>query len=244
MLGGGCTKTGGLGAQNAMIVLTSIIRQYKQKLMKPGSPEYIEATKTMITGSEMAAACGLNPYMSRRALWEKKVNGVIKPMNDAMKRGIEDEPKAVEWFKNATGLPVTYPVEFCRSDRYPMYGCTPDAPVGDGGLLEVKRPYSVYSDIPIYYLTQVVGQMEICHSFEGCYFLAWTPEEQRLWKAEYTESPWLWMLPYLEEMLGYIQEKKKPPRFKKKPDGREFRELIDYEVVGTWREGKKIEERP
>ena len=212
--------------------------------MKPGSEEYRQATKTLITASDFAAACGLNPYMSRKALWEKKVNGAIKPMNDAMKRGIEDEPKAVEWFKNVTGLPVTYPVEFCRSDRYPMYGCTPDSIVGLYSLLEIKRPYSVYSDIPIYYLTQIVGQMEITGK-AYCYFLAWTPEEQKLWHVDgYENMAWLWMLPYLEEMLGYIQEKKNPPRFKKKPDGREFRELIDYELVGTWRDGKKMEDKP
>ena len=209
--------------------------------MKPGSEEYRETTKTMITASEMAAACGLNPYMSRKALWEKKVNGIIKPVNEAMLRGIEDEPKAVEWFKNATGLHVTYPVEFCRSDSYPMLGCTPDAIVGRCRLLEIKRPYSVYSHIPIYYLTQVVGQMTILPLVICCYFLAWTPNEQKLWKVQYSREAWFWMLPYLEEMLGYIQEKKKPTRFKKKPDGREFRELIDYEVVGTWVAGQRVE---
>ena len=218
--------------------------------MKPGSEEYREATKTMITGSEMAAACGLNPFPNgtRQKLWEWKVNGIKKPFTpeekERMDRGVRDEPKAVEWFKNTTGLPVTYPVEFCRSDRYPMYGCTPDALVGDGGLLEVKRPYSVYSDIPIYYLTQIVGQMAITDRWI-CDFLAWTPEEQKLWRVHCGEgSPdehpaWLWMLPYLEEMLRYVTEKKKPPRFKKKPDGRELRELIDYEVVGTWVNGKQ-----
>ena len=206
--------------------------------MKPGSPEYTEVTKTMLTASEFSAACGLNPYMSRRALWEKKVNGVIKPVNDAMKRGIDDEPKAVKWFKKTTGLPVTYPVEFCRSDRYPGLGCTPDALVNDGGLLEVKRPYSVYSDIPIYYLTQIVGQMEVTDS-TLCYFLAWTPEEQKLWCANNNPEAWKWMLPYLEEMLRYVTEEKKPPRFRKKPDGAEFRKLIDYEVVGTWVNGEK-----
>ena len=216
-------------------------------LMKPGSEEYREATKTMITGSEMAAACGLNPFPNgtRQKLWEWKVNGIKKPFTpeekERMDRGLKDEPKAVEWFKNATGLHVAYPVEFCRSDSYPDMGCTPDALVGDFGLLEVKCPYSVYSDIPIYYLTQVVGQCEIFLASHA-YFLAWTPNEQRLWKVEYKQAAWLWMLPYLEEMLGYIQEKKKPPRFKKKPDGREFRELIDYQVVGTWRDGKKIED--
>lgn len=217
--------------------------------MKPGSEEYREATKSLITASDFAAACGLNPYMSRRALWEKKVNGVIKPIDDdareRMERGIRDEPRAVEWFKKTTGLPVDYPVELCRSDRYPSMGCTPDALVGDGGLLEVKRPYSVYSDIPIYYLTQVVGQMEVTKTdllfapLPYCYFLAWTPEEQKMWLIKYSEEAWLWMLPYLDEMLRYVTEKKKPPRFKKKPDGREFRELIDYEVVGTWANGEK-----
>lgn len=206
--------------------------------MKPGSEEYREVTKTMLTASDFAAACGLNPYMTRQALWEKKVNGVIKPVNEAMLRGIEDEQKAVEWFKNDTGLPVIYPVEFCRSDRYPDMGCTPDALVGPYGLLEVKRPYSVYSDIPTYYLTQIVGQMEIMDK-EFCYFLAWTPEEQKLWLVKYNENAWSWMLPYLEEMLRYVTEKKKPPRFRKKPDGREFRELIDYEWVGTWVNGEQ-----
>ena len=208
--------------------------------MKPGSDEYREATKTMLTASDFSAACGLNPYMSRKALWEKKVNGIIKPVNDAMLRGIEDEPKAVEWFKKTTGLPVTYPVEFCESDRYPSMGCTPDALVGDGGLLEVKRPYSVYSDIPVYYLTQIVGQCEIFYA-SHCHFLAWTPEEQKLWLVKYNEKTWQWMLPYLEEMLRYVTEKNKPPRFRKKPDGKEFRKLIDYEWVGTWVNGKQLE---
>ena len=207
----------------------------------PGTPEWRDARSKCLTASDFAAACGLNPYMSRPALWRKKVNGLITPVNDAMKRGIEDEPKAVEWFKNATGLHVAYPVEFCRSDSYPDMGCTPDALVGDFGLLEVKCPYSVYSDIPIYYLPQIVGQIILAGKWH-CYFLAWTPTEQKLWQVYYRTGAWEWMLPYLQEMLRYVTEKKKPPRFKKKPDGREFRELIDYELVGTWREGKKIEE--
>ena len=210
--------------------------------MKPGSPEYKAKTKNMLTASDMAAAVGLNPYCTRQELWERKVNGKTVEANANMLYGIEHEPDAINAYEVITGSLVTAG-RFCENPSLPMLGCTPDGFIetyGDCdapfGLLEAKCPQVAYKDIPAYYLCQMVGQIQITGA-SWCDFVVWTPEETHIYRmdglylpTDGKKYPFEWMYPRLQQMLQYIGNKEKPPRFRngEKPDPEEFRALCSY----------------
>ena len=56
------------------------------------SPEWHEARRWRIGGSEVGAICGLSPYETRDGLLEHKLSGTVTPPTEAMKRGHWAEP--------------------------------------------------------------------------------------------------------------------------------------------------------
>ena len=203
--------------------------------MKPGSDAYRQATKSLLTASAFGAAIGLNPYQSRQQLWRIKTGREVFEGNDRTQYGIDNEPLAIAKYEAITGDLVS-PGRFCTNPKYPSFGATPDGFVV-ARLLEVKSPVSgLYKQIPVYYLAQMIGQLEIANgvgSYEACQFFAWTPEESNLWTVFRSAAAWGVMLPLLNSMVEAIRTDKEPPRFKKgeklNPD--EFRKLIEVVEV-------------
>lgn len=202
--------------------------------MKPGSPEYFEYTKTMLTASDFAAACGLNPYCSRQQLWDRKVLGKRKAISevqrDRMQWGVDHEKDAIEAYKKLTRTPTVKPGAFYEHSNYPGLGCTPDGFVGHSVLIEAKCPSSVYDDIPIYYIPQMLGQLAITGRLR-CDFVVWTQQHTKIWGVSDNFVSWYWMLPHLNQMVEYIQNNERPPRWKKKPNGRELLDLVYIELT-------------
>lgn len=64
-----------------------------------GSPEWLEARRSRIGGSDIAAIMGLSPWCSARQLWHRK-RGTIddKPSSDLMEAGHYVEPAAASWY--------------------------------------------------------------------------------------------------------------------------------------------------
>ena len=195
----------------------------------PLSPEWVDARKRMVTASDMAAACGLNPFCSRKKLFDMKMGFSVLEDNEYMIYGRLHEPDAINEYETITGSLVAK-ARFYTSEVYEGMGCTPDGLVGDPGLLEGKCPQILYHTIPVYYLSQMTGQLALTNRM-WCDFVAWTPEVTGIWHVEWSQPAWEWMLPYLKEFLGYMQERAPPPRFKRRPDGREFVELIKQERI-------------
>ena len=186
--------------------------------------------KGLLTASDFASACGLNPYCSRQQLWRLKTGREVFEGNERTQHGNDNEHLAIAKYEAITGSLVS-PGMFCTDPRYPNFGATPDGYIDDERLLEVKCPVSgLYKEIPVYYLAQMVGQMEIS-DVGVCDFLAWTPEESKLWEVSRSKAAWVVMRPLLESMVGYIRSDTEPPRFKKgeKLDPDKFRALIDVE---------------
>ena len=188
--------------------------------------------KWLLTASDFASACGLNPYCSRQRLFRLKTGREVFEGNDDTRYGERNEKLAIAKYEAITGSLVS-PGRFCTNPLYPNLGATPDAFV-DGRILEVKCPVSgLYKEIPVYYLAQMVGQMEIA-DVGVCDFLAWTPEESKLWEVSRSKAAWVVMRPLLESMVGYIRSDMEPPRFKKgeKLDPDKVRALIEVEEYG------------
>ena len=199
--------------------------------MKPGSQQYKEATKSLLTASAFGAAIGLNPYQSRQQLWRIKTGREVFEGNPNTDYGERSEKYAIAKYEAITGELVEK-ARFCTNPNYPTFGATPDGFVG-GRLLEAKCPVSgLYKQIPVYYLAQMVGQMEIADT-DVCDFIAWEPEDYKLWKVSRSAAAWEVMLPLLNSMVEAIRTDKEPPRFKKgeklNPD--EFRKLIEVVEV-------------
>lgn len=187
----------------------------------------------LLTASDFGAACGFNPYKSRQRLWRLKTGREVFEGNDRTQYGNDNEGMAIAHYEAVTGNLVA-PGAFSTNPRYPALGATPDGHVEGSGLLEAKCPVSgLYKDIPVYYLAQVVGQMEICER-ESCDFIAWTPEKSKIWTVDRSSEGWQTILPFLEQMVHYIRTDKEPPRWGRKnpkPDPDDFRALVGYQLI-------------
>lgn len=136
--------------------------------------EQLELRKNGITGSEIAAVAGLNPWVSPFDVWCKK-KGVIE--DDAgsyhTERGQYLEPAIIKWYSARTGRRVEETSTIIHP-RNRIIIATPDGiSIGDSGdrrALEVKSP-SLYTqkdwgddgtdDIPQYYLPQVMWECAV-----------------------------------------------------------------------------------
>ena len=186
----------------------------------------------LLTASDFGAACGVNPYCSRQKLFRLKTGREVFEGNDNTLYGERNEKHAIAKYEVIIGDLVT-PGAFVVDPNYPTLGATPDGFLWLEGLLEAKCPTSgLYKEIPVYYLAQVIGQLEITGR-EWCDFIAWTPEKSRIWRVHQSPEAWRLMLPYLEIMVVYIKADEEPPRFKKgeKLDPDKFRGLIGVDEV-------------
>ena len=184
----------------------------------------------LLTASDFGAACGVNPYCSRQKLFRLKTGREVFEGNERTAWGNDNEAAAIAKYEAASGNLVT-PGAFIVNPHYPTLGATPDAFVGDFGLLEVKAPTSgLYNDVPEYYLAQVIGQIAIAGR-KWCDFSAWVPEETRIWRVEMSGRGWAWMLPRLEEMCYHIANDTPPKKYgaaNKKPTLGTLRALVSY----------------
>jgi len=185
--------------------------------------------KGLLTASDFGAAVGLNPYCSRQQLWRLKTGREVFEGNDQTQYGKDNEHHAIAKYEAITGEFVE-PGAFCVNEAYPELGCTPDGRILDGSIIEVKCPTSgIYREPPIYYLAQVIGQMEIVGA-DRCYFVAWSSEETKIWLVHHSPAAFAWMLPKLMQMVVFIKTGVEPPRAKK-PNKDDFLSLIRYNVV-------------
>lgn len=75
-------------------------------------------------------------------LVSERITGYTEPtfINSDMWRGIEEEPRAVEWYAEHHGVEVETTGFMVNDDSGYSLGYSPDGLVGDDGLLEVKAP--------------------------------------------------------------------------------------------------------
>lgn len=100
--------------------------------------------------------------------------------NQWMQRGTDTEPEARAYYELETGAECRK-VGFISTDSGRI-GCSPDALVGDDGMLEIKVPaphthieYLLSGDMPPKYKPQVQGQIYVSER-EWCDFLSYHPD--------------------------------------------------------------------
>lgn len=144
----------------------------------PLTEEQREIRKKGVTGSEISALVGLNPYKSPQQLWEEKL-GIVEPDpslddNPHIERGVYLEPALIKWTEKRVGYPVWANSHTFVSRANPLVIATPDGfadpEPGRRQVLEVKAPspraYEDWADpdeiadgIPKYYVPQVQFEM-------------------------------------------------------------------------------------
>lgn len=139
------------------------------------TPEWHECRKGVLTASEFGAWLLNKDKRSQEARAKaiarcvSQVAGGWEPdifENEAMRRGTEMEPEAIEAFELHTGLTVR-PIGFCRS-VHGRFGCSPDGLIGDDSGIESKVPtgpqhvyYRRAGLLPDLYKFQVHGCMAV-----------------------------------------------------------------------------------
>ena len=84
---------------------------------------------------------------SERAL--RSVLGERVPMNEDIKRGIENEPKARKWYENKFKVKVEE-IGFAVPKWNLWIGASTDGLVGDDGIIEIKCPRKIYDELRKY----------------------------------------------------------------------------------------------
>ncbi len=102
--------------------------------------EWLRIRKTGLGGSDAGAVCGLNPYVSRMAVYRDKVSDETElEDNEAMRQGRDLEEYVAQRFMEETGLKVRRSNKMYRSVEYPWMIADVDRMVAGGGAgLECK----------------------------------------------------------------------------------------------------------
>lgn len=183
--------------------------------MEQRSPEWFAVRKSMVTGSMVGAALGLDPNTSRDEAMRRMVRahqGLPSEFegNIATSWGTNHEREAREAFEYSVGTRVA-PATFVVHPTLPWLGASPDGYVDNHALLEIKCPFGLrdkpkpvpfktIKEQPHYY-----AQMQIqmyCTDLVACYFWQWTPNDDKLEVVDY-DPIWIEVnLPKLEEFYN------------------------------------------
>ena len=146
-----------------------ILRDFAQ-----GSQEWHEFRRTSLGATSASVLMGCNPWKTKLDLYDEMVNGKTTPLNAAMKRGMDMEEEARQWFEKDQEIKV-YP----RTYSHPLIpymhasfdGITDDM----SKFCEIKCPgekthsLALKGEIPEFYMYQMQWQMSICNANFGWY---------------------------------------------------------------------------
>ena len=199
-------------------------------MIEQRTPEWHEQRKGRVTGSIVGAILGLSPYMTRADAMRAMVRASLGAKtefvgNIATEHGVANEPGALIEFQMETGLTVK-PAPFVAMDDW--LGASPDGFVSDGGLVEIKAPFSKRKDdAPEFkslddhpgYAAQMQVQMHVTHT-KHCWFYQWAPGGTSLVKVDY-DPAWInenlprlrqFHAEYLDELANNPDEHLAPKR--------------------------------
>ena len=193
--------------------------------MEQRSAEWFEARRGKLTGSNVGAALGLNPWKTPDDLVRQMVreyHGAEPEFqgNAATEYGASHEPLAIMDYLGKTGN-IVEECGFFVHPNHDWLGASPDGLIGDDGLIEVKCPFGLRNktgdglkfksayEQPHYY-----AQMQVemaCTGRAWCDFYQWTTNGDYLERVEYDFKWFTDNLPALLEFYHrYINELDNP----------------------------------
>lgn len=182
-----------------------------------------------LTASAFGQAAGIAPG-SRQQLW-RRLKGIDEfEGNAATEWGVDHEDTALSAYVSTRKVSTKVAqVGFIVHPTYEWLGASPDCLIDDNGLGEIKCPFTqqIYPEIPVYYMAQMQGQMEVTdRSF--CDFIVWTPERMKVWRVARSRSYWNWLHVRLADFWSYVEANIEPPR-SKRPKPPDTDDLILFE---------------
>jgi len=157
--------------------------------MDQRSPEWHEARLGVITGSRVKNAFASNNLPFVDELIAEKLSGQAEMLrvNDAMQRGIDLEPLAMDEYSKYSGYEVQE-VGFCIHDELDWLAVSPDGLIKDDsgekyvGGIEIKCPnskthigYIRTGKLPSAYKYQVHQYFHVCQDLEWVDFMSYDP---------------------------------------------------------------------
>jgi putative phage-type endonuclease len=163
-------------------------------MSKQLSKEWFAQRIGMITGSRVGAILGLSPYQKPEDVMRSMVREKFKAESEftgnvATQWGNDHEAQAIGDFV----MEMSIEVEDCGFIVHPEHtwlGASPDGLTSDGGILEVKCPYSqkikTLAEQPHYY-AQV--QMEMyCSGRYHAWFVCWTENKMAIERIDFCQE--------------------------------------------------------
>jgi putative phage-type endonuclease len=176
------------------------------------TPEWMAARKGRLTGSNIGAALGLNPWRSPEDLIRAMVreyHGAPSEFtgNVATEYGTFHEAGAIAEFTMLTGIAV----EPCGFFTYANWlGGSPDGLISEDALLEVKCPYGqreanpptfkTLADQPHYYAQVQINLL--CTERSTAYFWQWSPFGHALETVQRDDG---WLVEHIPKLYGFWQ---------------------------------------
>lgn len=175
---------------------------------KQRSGAWFEKRKGRVTGSNVGAILGLNPYKTADDVLREMVrewHGAEREFqgNQATEWGTFNEDGAIAEYQMETGNKV----EECGFFVHPEHewlGASPDGLIGADGVFEVKAPYSKIDssefnplDEQPHYAAQVQIEMA-CAQRTLCHFYQWSPKGTKLEEVKIDYSFLEWAIPELK----------------------------------------------
>jgi putative phage-type endonuclease len=179
--------------------------------------EWHKAREGRLTASMFGSAAGLGPGSWQQA-WRRVLGIEVFEGNEATDWGVEHEPTAIGLYTTLHHKEKDWQqTGFHAHPQMDWLGCSPDLLVGESGLAEIKCPFSkqAYTTIPIYYMAQMQGQMQIMGR-DWCDFVVWTPEAMTVQRVPRSNDYWDWLHLRLADFWTYVQAQIEPPRMSKK----------------------------
>jgi len=161
--------------------------------MEQLSEAWFEARLGKITASAVGGILGLSPFVSREDVMRRMVRDALGAESEfqgnvATRHGQNNEAGAIIEFRFETGLEVEPASFVLLEDGDAWLGASPDGYTSDGGLIEVKAPYSLrdaekpapfksLAEQP-HYAAQIQVQLFVTDR-PHCHFYQWCPKDTR-----------------------------------------------------------------
>lgn len=191
--------------------------------MSPLSAEQMAMRRTGITGTDVAALCGLSPYRTPLDVWKSKVTGEEKDETDAMAVGNALEPVILRKYQRRFGVTLL-PSKTLRHPQFPLIIATPDAIHPEGFPVEAKNterfedwgPDST-DEVPEHYKVQSLWQQAILGAPHGDMMALFGRYDFRWYRLQWDEEYFQALRVIAERFHRDHVVTKKPPD----PDGSE-----------------------
>ena len=174
------------------------------------SNEWFKERSKRLTASQFGAALGLNPFCSPQKLWRIRVGLEVVENNFHLQRGTDNESIAIAEYEVETGY-LVHEAGLVLHPAHDWLAGTPDAAVGDDGLVEVKCPAQIRSEPPPYHLAQMQGQLEITDR-DWCDYVQWHEGAITITRVERDREWWERASPVLAKFWAYVTALEQPPR--------------------------------